>query len=93
MNADILCYVMIIILQTGVFTFNCGCRYLLLQFLIEKCYDVKFILFCQQILSLRLPREGDRLKGYGYVDFEDRESLINAMNIADLVSGLFCDTN
>lgn len=40
----------------------------------------------KQITSLRLPREGDRLKGYGYVDFEDRESLINAMNIADLVS-------
>lgn len=42
----------------------------------------------KQITSLRLPREGDRLKGYGYVDFEDRESLINAMNIADLVSYL-----
>lgn len=35
---------------------------------------------------LRLPREGDRLKGFGYVDFEDRESLVSAMNIPDLVS-------
>lgn len=42
--------------------------------------------FLQQITNLRLPREGDRLKGFGYIDFEDRESLISAMNIADLVS-------
>lgn len=40
----------------------------------------------QQITNLRLPREGDRLKGFGYVDFEDRDSLVSAMNIADLVS-------
>ncbi|CAG9133519.1 hypothetical protein JYU34_004473 [Plutella xylostella] len=41
-----------------------------------------------RIINLRLPREGDRLKGYGYIDFEDRESLINAMNLADLtISG------
>lgn len=40
-----------------------------------------------QVINLRLPREGDRLKGYGYVEFEDRESLIDAMNIPDLVSG------
>ncbi|KOB67527.1 Eukaryotic initiation factor 4B protein [Operophtera brumata] len=37
-----------------------------------------------KITNLRLPREGDRLKGFGYVDFEDRESLVSAMNIADL---------
>ncbi|KAL0881546.1 hypothetical protein ABMA27_001383 [Loxostege sticticalis] len=40
-----------------------------------------------KILSLRLPRESDRLKGYGYIDFEDRESLINAMNMPDLTIG------
>lgn len=41
-----------------------------------------------KITNLRLPREGDRLKGYGYVDFEDRDSLINAMNLPDLtISG------
>ncbi|XP_059053625.1 eukaryotic translation initiation factor 4B [Achroia grisella] len=40
-----------------------------------------------KIINLRLPREGDRLKGYGYVDFEDRESLINAMNLPDLTIG------
>ncbi|PZC76966.1 hypothetical protein B5X24_HaOG203916 [Helicoverpa armigera] len=40
-----------------------------------------------KITNLRLPREGDRLKGYGCVDFEDREGLINAMNIPDLTIG------
>ncbi|CAH2040362.1 unnamed protein product, partial [Iphiclides podalirius] len=40
-----------------------------------------------KITNLRLPREGGRLKGYGYVDFEDRESLISAMNIEDLTVG------
>lgn len=39
-----------------------------------------------QVINLRIPREGDRLKGYGYVEFEDRDNLISAMNIADLVS-------
>ncbi|CAG5043324.1 unnamed protein product [Parnassius apollo] len=40
-----------------------------------------------KITNLRLPREGGRLKGFGYVDFEDRESLVNAMNIEDLTVG------
>ncbi|XP_047504549.1 eukaryotic translation initiation factor 4B isoform X1 [Pieris napi] len=40
-----------------------------------------------KISNLRLPREGDRLKGFGYVDFEDRESLVSAMNIPDLTIG------
>ncbi|XP_026741627.1 eukaryotic translation initiation factor 4B [Trichoplusia ni] len=40
-----------------------------------------------KITNLRIPREGDRLKGYGCVDFEDREGLINAMNIPDLTIG------
>ncbi|XP_068624387.1 eukaryotic translation initiation factor 4B isoform X2 [Battus philenor] len=40
-----------------------------------------------KITNLRLPRESGRLKGYGYVDFEDRESLVSAMNIEDLTVG------
>lgn len=43
---------------------------------------------CHQINNLRLPKEGGRLKGFGDVDFEDRESLVNAMNLPDLVSTL-----
>lgn len=40
-----------------------------------------------KVTNLRLPREGDRLKGHGYVDFEDRENLIEALNMPDLTIG------
>ncbi|XP_075976341.1 eukaryotic translation initiation factor 4B isoform X2 [Anticarsia gemmatalis] len=40
-----------------------------------------------KITNLRLPRDGDRLKGFGCVDFEEREGLINAMNMSDLTIG------
>lgn len=40
-----------------------------------------------KIKSVRLPRDGDaetgRLKGFGYADFEDRESLIEALSMND----------
>lgn len=32
------------------------------------------------------PGEAPRLKGFGYVEFEDRESLLNALVIPDTVS-------
>ncbi|XP_041968311.1 eukaryotic translation initiation factor 4B isoform X2 [Aricia agestis] len=40
-----------------------------------------------KINNLRLPREGERLKGFGNVEFEDRESLVSAMNMPDLTVG------
>merc|ERR1712226_932605 len=40
-----------------------------------------------KIKGVRLPRDGDaetgRLKGFGYADFEDRESLVEALNMND----------
>ena len=40
-----------------------------------------------KIKSVRLPRDGDaetgRLKGFGYADFEDRESLVEALSMND----------
>ena len=40
-----------------------------------------------RIKGVRLPRDGDaetgRLKGFGYADFEDRESLVEALNMND----------
>ena len=40
-----------------------------------------------KIKGVRLPRDGDaetgRLKGIGYADFEDRESLIEALEMND----------
>lgn len=35
------------------------------------------------------PGEAPRLKGFGYVEFEDRESLLNALVIPDTVSEKF----
>ena len=36
-------------------------------------------------IGVRLPREGDertgRVKGFGYADFEDRESLVKALDM------------
>lgn len=41
-----------------------------------------------QVKSVKLPREGGdtgRLKGFGYAEFEDRESLLQALNMNDEV--------
>ena len=42
-----------------------------------------------KIKSVRLPRDGDaetgRLKGFGYADFEDRDSLVEALSMNDLL--------
>jgi RNA recognition motif-containing protein len=35
---------------------------------------------------MRLPKESNKSKGYGYVEFEDRQSLIDALSIVDTVS-------
>lgn len=34
------------------------------------------------------PGDSHKLKGYGYVEFEDRESLMNALIIPDMVSSI-----
>jgi translation initiation factor 4B len=42
-----------------------------------------------KIKGVRLPRDGDpetgRLKGFGYADFEDRDSLVEALTMNDLL--------
>ena len=35
---------------------------------------------------MRLPKDQNKFKGYGYVEFEDRQSLIDALSMADTVS-------
>lgn len=35
---------------------------------------------------MRLPKESNKLRGYGYVEFDDRQSLIDALNLTDAVS-------
>lgn len=35
---------------------------------------------------MRLPKDATKFKGYGYVEFGDRQSLIDALSMADTVS-------
>lgn len=34
-----------------------------------------------KIVNIRLPKDSTKLKGYGYIEFEDRQSLIDALNL------------
>lgn len=48
---------------------------------------------CVQISCMKIPKderpgEPPKLKGFGYVDFEDRESLMSALIIPDTVKSL-----
>ncbi|XP_018314509.1 eukaryotic translation initiation factor 4B isoform X4 [Mycetomoellerius zeteki] len=36
-----------------------------------------------KISNMRLPKDANKIKGYGYVEFEDRQSLINALTITN----------
>lgn len=41
-----------------------------------------------QVSNMRLPKDSNKLRGYGYVEFEDRQSLIDALSIANTVSAI-----
>lgn len=54
-------------------------------------YDIEeadIILFFEEmnIANIRLPKEANKQKGYGYVEFKDRQSLKAAMGKVDRVS-------
>ncbi|XP_054003449.1 eukaryotic translation initiation factor 4B-like isoform X1 [Hylaeus anthracinus] len=36
-----------------------------------------------KISNIRLPKDSNKLKGFGYVEFEDRQSLIDALNLSN----------
>ncbi|XP_066598017.1 eukaryotic translation initiation factor 4B-like isoform X2 [Prorops nasuta] len=36
-----------------------------------------------KVSNMRLPRDSNKLRGYGYVEFEDRQSLIDALSISN----------
>lgn len=51
-------------------------------------------IYLVQIANMRIPKEDrlgepPKLRGYGYVEFEDRESLMSALIIPDTVSFAF----
>lgn len=37
---------------------------------------------------MRLPKDANKIRGYGYVEFEDRQSLIDALSMTNTVSNL-----
>jgi len=39
-----------------------------------------------QVTSVRLPSDGGRAKGFGYAEFEDRQSLLDALTYNEAVS-------
>ena len=39
-----------------------------------------------QVASVRLPSDGGRAKGFGYAEFEDRQSLLDALCRSEAVS-------
>jgi len=47
-------------------------------------YEVELILL--QVTSVRLPSDGGRAKGFGYAEFEDRQSLLDALAFSEAVS-------
>eukprot|EP00094_Tigriopus_californicus_P012433 TCALIF_12018-PA protein Name:"Similar to Eif4b Eukaryotic translation initiation factor 4B (Mus musculus)" AED:0.06 eAED:0.06 QI:0/0.5/0.61/0.76/0.41/0.53/13/359/661 len=53
----------------------------------SKEEDVKNFFSKLQVNSVRLARDGDRMRGYGYVDFEDRASLIEAFTMTEQYLG------
>lgn len=43
-----------------------------------------YVLFSgPKVKDVQLPRERDRLRGFGYAEFEDRESLISALSLSE----------
>lgn len=37
---------------------------------------------------MRLPKDANKIRGYGYVEFEDRQSLIDALSMTNTVKGM-----
>lgn len=47
--------------------------------------------FFLQVKNVRIPRDekgGNRAKGFGYIEFEDRASLVAALNLGENVCAL-----
>lgn len=56
---------------------------------VQCCFSVLiFFLSAPQISAVRLPREPsnpERLKGFGYAEFDDVESLLSALSLSEEV--------
>lgn len=77
--------VILIILKTWVVCFCCHECNLSVMLLINVFH---FNCLCVQISAVRLPREPsnpERLKGFGYAEFDDVESLLRALSLSEEV--------
>ena len=44
------------------------------------------VMLILQVSSVRLPSDSGRAKGFGYAEFEDRQSLLDALTFSESVS-------
>ncbi|XP_078037415.1 eukaryotic translation initiation factor 4B [Augochlora pura] len=51
-----------------------------LPYEVDEAYLAEFF-SDMKIANIRLPKDSTKLKGYGYIEFEDRQSLIDALNL------------
>lgn len=69
-------------------------RLILFALAIRRSFSVSAVFFCSpalQISAVRLPREPsnpERLKGFGYAEFDDVESLLSALSLSEEVRGI-----
>ena len=62
------------------------------QYILDLCwnniifayYYMLFVLFCK-VVKVRLPEDNGRFRGFGYVEFENRQGLIDALALNDEV--------
>lgn len=71
-------------------------RLIVFALAIQRSFSVSAV-FCSpalQISAVRLPREPsnpERLKGFGYAEFDDVESLLSALSLSEEVRGIYKD--
>ncbi|XP_076174720.1 eukaryotic translation initiation factor 4B isoform X2 [Ptiloglossa arizonensis] len=53
-----------------------------LPYEVDELYLTEFFAD-MKISNIRLPKDSNKLKGFGYVEFEDRQSLIDALNLSN----------
>ncbi|XP_015431598.1 PREDICTED: eukaryotic translation initiation factor 4B-like [Dufourea novaeangliae] len=53
-----------------------------LPYEVDESYLTEFFAD-MKISNIRLPKDSNKLRGYGYVEFEDRQSLIDALNLSN----------
>lgn len=53
-----------------------------LPYEVDEAYLTEFFTY-MKIANIRLPKDSNKFKGYGYIEFEDRQSLIDALCLSN----------